>query len=184
MARELTDTEIETIVAHLVREPFAARNIALVRVLQCCGYRISEVLSLRVADVVEFDRVADQITVSRRNMKGKIRSRTIVLRAEAKGALSRYVTSDMSQNSRLFDISRQHADRIIRNAAKACRIPGKVSAHSFRKAFCMRVYSNSGKDIAVTQRAMGHVSLSSTSHYVSAPQTAVDAAILGKAVEA
>jgi integrase len=47
-----------------------------------------------------------------------------------------------------------------------------------RKSFATAVYKRSNHDILLTQKALGHASLVNTVKYLSADQSAVDAAIL------
>lgn len=67
--RPLTDDEV-----HLITKSFggafAARNKALFVVGHRTGFRISELLSLRVGDVMQHGKIIDQISVQRRHMNG------------------------------------------------------------------------------------------------------------------
>jgi integrase len=67
--RPLTDAEV-SLVAKSFGGTFAARNWALFIVGHRTGFRISELLSLRVSDVMQHGKVLDQIAVLRRHMKG------------------------------------------------------------------------------------------------------------------
>jgi site-specific recombinase XerD len=115
-------------------------------------------------------------------MKGKTQSRTVVLHDEAKKALDIYINTHMKDSKpedKLFPISRQHADRVLRKAVKKAKVEGKVSSHSMRKSFCKKVYEKLNKDLVSTQRAMGHKSVQSTVSYLSFDQEAIDKAIKG-----
>jgi len=48
------------------------------------GFRISELLSLRLRDVVQAGRLVDRVTVERRNMKKKLEGRTVLLHPDAR----------------------------------------------------------------------------------------------------
>jgi len=175
-SRSLTDSEINQIVAHMDSK----RDRALF-VLGCkTGFRISELLSLCISDVSQKDSsICDNITVRRCNMKGKSVSRTVPLHDKAKEALSLYIHSvPLISTSKLFPISRIHAWRILKAATNALQLKGKVSTHSMRKSFAMGVYERTNKDIVATQKALGHASLASTSHYLDVNRDTVDAAIL------
>lgn len=116
--RPLTDTEVKRIAKHGFWGRYAARNRALFLVGIKTGFRISEILSLRIKDVsaatgqgtegaapalpgleaeaAEVLRLGPRgapgrITVRRRHMKGKIESRTVALHAEAKAALEEWI---------------------------------------------------------------------------------------------
>jgi integrase len=47
-----------------------------------------------------------------------------------------------------------------------------------RKTFGMNVYLRTEKNVVAAQKALGHASLASTTHYLSIGQDEVDAAIL------
>jgi integrase len=138
------------------------------------GFRISELLSLTVADITD-----TMITVHRRNMKGKQRSRSIPLHPLAKQYLKDYMSSlSLNPNDKLFKLSRTHAWLVLKMAARKAQVSGCVSTHSMRKTFGMKVYEKTEKNIVAAQKALGHKSLASTSHYLSVDQELVDNAIL------
>lgn len=175
-AKALTDTEIAAILAQLG----SARNRCLFILGLRTGFRISELLSLTWNDVLQYGDIKPSISVTRRNMKGKIASRSVVLHDQAKEALCRYLIDFGGEpKARLFPISRIQAHRIIRAACTRAGIAGAVSTHSMRKTFGQGVYQRTGKDIVATQRALGHRNLSSTQHYLEVDQEAIDKAILG-----
>ncbi len=183
-SRPLTEVEITQIVKMLHNDRDRCLFILGVKT----GFRISELLSLKVSDVTDklglsqtmICDINDSITVSRKDMKGKRQSRTVPLHKEAKAYLITYIKTlpvQYEKQHRLFPISRIQAYRIIRNAALSCNIRGVVSTHSMRKTFGQAVYTRTN-NIVAAQRALGHASLSSTTHYLSVGQDEVDEAIL------
>jgi integrase len=170
-SRPLTDTEIAILTDNLTSIQHKCLFILGVKT----GFRISELLSITVADVAG----KDQVSVQRKNMKGKQSSRTVVLHQAAKDIVAMYLKEyQLTGDSKLFDFSRQWAYQIMRDAASLSGINGVVSTHSMRKTFGMNVYNKTNKDIVAAQMALGHKSLASTSHYLSVGQDTVDAAIL------
>ena len=176
-SRPLTDQEIELVLANL--KSLRDQTMCLIGIR--CGFRISEILSLRVENVMQFGKVANQITVNRANMKGKHSSRTVPLHPQAKKALEEYLLTFRSYDlkTRLFPFSRQHAHRILKAATNAAQLSGKVSTHSLRKSFADRVHKALGENIFKTQQALGHKSVASTAHYLSFSQDEITEAILG-----
>jgi integrase len=85
--RALSDQEVG-VVLKSIGGRYATRNTAMVVLGLKTGYRISELLNLRVCDVWQHDQVIDRITVTRSHMKGKRRSRTVVLHPLARRALA------------------------------------------------------------------------------------------------
>ena len=75
-------------------------------------------------------------------------------------------------------ISRKSAWRIIRDAADACGISGRIGTHSCRKTFAERVRKNLGGDLSKVQHAMGHKNISSTVRYRGCDEKEICAAVL------
>lgn len=71
--------------------PNKTRNRALAFTQACTGYRIMEVLSLRIGDVWEHGRIKDRIYVPKRFMKKKIQTRTVITTDLCKKALSSWI---------------------------------------------------------------------------------------------
>lgn len=183
-SRPLTDAEVALVLKSLYNE----RDRCLFLLGIKTGFRISELLSLTVTDIVDTDStVRNSLTVRRCNMKGSQRSRTVPLHQEAISALKEYVKSfglvncsnRDSYSVKLFPISRIQAYRVIRDAARRVGLKGVVSTHSMRKSFGMKIYDRTDKNIVAVQRALGHASLASTTKYLSVGQDIIDKAILG-----
>jgi len=146
--------------------------------------------------------VPGRITVRRRNMKGKIESRTVILHPEAKAALedwigelcamgcaaprtplfiSRVGRSQKTQTSGKTEkraISPMQAYRILQAACQACGVSGQTGTHCMRKTFANKVYDALDHRLLKTQKALGHRSVNSTVEYLSFRQEEIDAAIL------
>lgn len=176
-SRPLTDQEIEVVLLNLTN----TRDRTLFLVGIRTGFRISELLSLRIENVIQYGKVANQITVSRSNMKGKHSSRTVPLHPQAKKALEKYLLtfSSYELKTRLFPFSRQHGHRILKAAFNEAQLTGKVSTHSMRKSFANKVHAALGENIFKTQQALGHKSVSSTASYLSFKQDEINDAIMG-----
>jgi integrase len=88
--RPLAEDEVD-----VVRKSFsgiyATRDKALFILGVKSGFRISELLSLRVGDVWQHGRLVDRVTVARAHMKKKVEGRTVVLHPEAKAALTAWL---------------------------------------------------------------------------------------------
>jgi integrase len=176
-SRPLTDEEIELVLSQLN----SVRDKTLFVVGLRTGFRISELLSLKIENIMQYGQVASQITVARSNMKGKHSSRTVPLHPQAKKFLEEYVSQmrPYDLKTRLFPFSRQHGHRILKAAFNEAQLMGKVSTHSMRKSFCQRVHEKLKGDLIKTQAAMGHRSIQSTVSYLSFKNEEVEEAILG-----
>lgn len=188
--RPLEDAEVQDVASSFAGR-FALRDRALFLLGVKSGFRISELLSLRIGDVVKNGRLVDRVTVSRRHMKKKIEGRTVVLNPEAKEALAvwiaeleavRAVTREtfvfLSRKGGNRPIGRKHAWRILNEAYEVNELSGTLGTHSMRKTFANRVHVLLGRDLVKTQRALGHKNINSTVSYLSFLEEEIDAAIL------
>ena len=186
-ARPLTDAEVKTIAAQL-----SIRDRALFLLGVRSGFRVSELLSVRVQDVLDpAGAILDHVYVQRRNMKGRTCGRAVVLHPEARAALSTWISelreaAALHQEAPLFvsrkgeskSIGRVQAWRVLRMAYATAGISGKLGTHAMRKTFASRVYELLGHDLVKTQRALGHASINSTVAYLSFAESDIEAAIL------
>lgn len=163
------------------------------------GFRIHELLSARVCDVWTENRPATELTIARRQLKGgtsararRVRSRTTPLHPSVQAAIRVYVqerfgASPVRADEFLFKsrkgpnmaITPRHAWRIIKAAARAAGFPDRVGTHSMRKTFARAIYDRSGHDLILTQRALDHRSVMTTSRYLESTADDVASAILG-----
>ncbi len=180
-SRPLTDAEVAAVAGKL-----SPRDRAMFILGVRTGFRISEILSLRVEDVLQPDgTIVDRVSVQRRNMKGKTSGRTVVLHQEARGILA-VLANGLSgmQDAFLFTtkigtrVSRFGAAKALAKAYREAGVHGKLGTHAMRKTFANRVYERLGRDLVKTQAALGHANVGSTASYISFAQSDVDAAIL------
>lgn len=176
--RPLADPLVPAVLAELEKSRSGVRDATLVTVGIRTGFRISELLSLRLGDVWQGGRVVDVLTVERRNMKGKKDSRSVPLHEEARRALERHVRamleaghSDpatplfLSRQGTMRPLTRFAADKIIRKALAACGVTGKRGTHTMRKTFSRRMKRAVGNDYHALQKLMGHKQITSTMSY-------------------
>lgn len=184
--RALTREEVE-----VVKDSFTtARDRALFVMGIKTGLRISELLSLRVGDVLQHDRVAEAVYIARRNIKKKIEGRVVPLHEEARVVLADliedlagrgYASADLplfQSNKGRRSISRKHAHRVLVAAFKMNELDGKVACHSMRKTFAANIYKRAAGDLVKTQKALGHKSINSTISYLACDEAEVNQLIL------
>jgi site-specific recombinase XerD len=189
-ARPLTRTQIKAVLHNTTSK----RENALMTLGFCTGYRISELLSLKVCDVVsKTGKVLDFITV-RKTKNGS--SRTVKLNSDAQKAVKALANQVLSNpkadhNSPLFlsgklakgnllkAISRQHADRLLKAIFEQAEIFGNVSTHTLRKTYASLMYQALGGKLEKLQVALGHKSITSTIAYLSFNHADIDQAIEG-----
>ena len=178
----------------------AIRNVALLTIGIQLGFRISELLSLRVADVLLRGRIRDSVTVGKSRTKGQRSARTVPLGPEAKQCVERLLTLLRKQgrfdmNAPLFQgqkrkgraITRAHAAHVLRAAADKAGIPGQVGTHSLRKTFAHNTHNHLSAQqrngvrvdpLIAVSRALGHRSLQSTASYLPFAEQCISEAIL------
>lgn len=142
------------------------------------GFRISELLSLKVEDVADANGVYDFVRVKRGYMKNKQESREIVLHQEAKLAIKEYLMScGIDSADWLFDYSRQSAHNALKKAFKRSGLTGTLATHTMRKTFAKTVFDNTN-NIYKTKQALGHKDISTTVKYLVVDQQEINDAIL------
>ena len=188
--RPLKDKEVR-----LISETFAGRyedrDRALFLLGVKSGFRISELLSLRISDIYSNGKIADRVYMARRNMKKKLEGRSVILHPDAKAALETWLQElwafgyrdpgcyvFQSRKGDNAHISKVHAWRILNTAAGENELSGPIGTHSMRKTFASRVYDKLDHDLVKTQRALGHKNINSTVSYLSFSEEDIDEAIL------
>jgi integrase len=188
----------------LILQGFSARDTALISVGLWTGFRISELLSLTLRDVVRDGEVVGHITVARKHIKRKRLSRTAILPDPGRRDLARWVAVLYARGQRagcqyVFTATQQTnrpihpstAWRIINRAASAAGLSGRIGAHSLRKTYATMLleqllqtartdtdghlsHVNAWRGV---QQALGHDSLDSTIKYIGEfPQERIDEA--------
>ena len=188
--RALSDKEISR-VSQAFTGVYALRNRALFVTGVKTGFRISELLSLRVWDVYQYGQILPSASVRKRSMKGRREGRCVPLHRDAQKALAAWI-QELSQrqvitrNTPLFSgakfperpITRVQAWSVLMQAFDRCGITGQLGTHVMRKTFAKRAHERVGHDLLKTQAALGHANISNTVKYLSFDRADVDAAIL------
>lgn len=175
-SRPLTDAEVVA-----VSDFLRPRDRAIFLLGIRTGFRISEILSLRRSDVQRLNGdIVTRVSVERKNMKGKISGRTVVLHESARLTLGIWcLNPSCPQDGPLFPITRIQAWRVLTAAYDKAGLQGKLGTHCLRKTFANKVYTSLGHDLPKTQKALGHSNINSTVSYLSFADSDVDNAILG-----
>jgi len=136
--RPLTDDEVTRIASGFTSK----RDCALFFLGVRTGFRITELLSLKVGDVVQGGKITHSVGVARRNMKGKIKGRTVPLHEEARVALANWVTelgaAGATATSPLFrsrkggSITRTQAWKVLTAAYSRAGVFGRLGTHGLR----------------------------------------------------
>lgn len=197
--RPLTEVEVRLVLQSFGGR-YGLRDKALFLLGVKSGFRITELLSLRVGDVCQHGQVVDRVTVARRHMKQQREGRSVVLHPEARAALSAWLAACTAQGplaptTYVFrsrkggnrPISRRQALRLLHEAYATNGLTGKVATHSMRKTFANNVYRHLSQrraageavdPLRLTSKALGHRNLNSTDAYLSFLEADIEQAIL------
>jgi len=139
------------------------------------GFRISELLSLDIKDVLNDDNsIKEDVRVKKSKMKGKKEGRVIPLHNEVKELLKIYLQECPGKMDEALFRSRWNTrlDRIsfwesLKLACKRAGVPSeRIATHSMRKTFATNMNTIFHGDIYMLKEAMGHSSIDSTAKYI------------------
>ena len=179
-ARDLTTAEKKELLKSL-KGRYKKRNKLLMQIGFLTGFRISELLSFTVADVMRNGAVRNEVTIDAKRTKNK-KDRTVKLNNLAQRIIKDYLPElkrhctrkgiEFNKSTYLFqsqfsgnrNISRYMAYLIIKSAME---YEPHISTHSLRKSFGMDVYRLTKNDIFATMTALGHSDTKVTQKYLS-----------------
>lgn len=148
------------------------------------GLRISDILALKIADVLTKQGVVDRLELREKKTQKK---RTIALSKKTIRLIERYI--DKEGSAICFDeplfrsqkggkaISRQHAYTILNDAARSVGVTERIGTHSLRKTFGYFAYKQ-GIDLAMIQKLLNHSSQTETLRYIGITQEQMDEVVL------
>jgi integrase len=173
------------------------RDRALVTTQWFTGFRIHEVLSLRVGDVVRNGELVTSVGIAPRHLKGHYgRTRWVPVLAElrrallehlrwlrrcyeVKSALPLFPSRQRKADGSVRFLARSQAHDVLKAVFRAAEIQddGRLGTHTLRKTFARNVYLNGGRDIMLLKRALGHANVAATERYLEIDEQAVIEAI-------
>lgn len=137
------------------------------------GLRISDILRLRLADIVrDGERYRLAITEQK---TGKARVFTVPL------ALYQFIRCycmdhGIAPDAVIFPLTERAVQKQLKLVSDYLGIAG-VSTHSFRKYYATEIYQNSNYNIALVQQLLQHSSAAVTQRYIGIQQKEVEQAI-------
>lgn len=186
--RPLTDSEVVSMTEALGAGEYGARNQAMFTLGIQTGFRISEILQVTLADIVQGGEIVVDLVMLAKYRKGGRESLAVWLPAKTRAALALWIRQlkrygyshrrDLVFQNRHNDnhaISYAYAAKIIKTAAAKASVNGRVGTHSMRKTFADRFYNHCKAKVAQgvildplaeTQQALGHRDAASTIAYM------------------
>lgn len=150
-------------------EPLAMRDVALLEFAYATGVRVSELVSLKLQDILFTEGVA------RIFGKGS-KERLVPVGRRAMGAVSSYAheirpgldrgkgRGILFLNARGTPLSRVGAWRVIKTNARRAGLQKRVTPHTLRHTFATHLLEG-GADLRAVQEMLGHADLSTTQIY-------------------
>jgi len=143
------------------------------------GLRVSDLLALRVSDVMEGNGVVKDRISMREKKTGK--SKDFPIGKNARKAIQEYVvTIETDMDLPLFRsrrgndaITRVQAYRILNEAARTVGIKERIGTHTLRKTFGYFAYKE-GYDLSQIQKLLNHSSPGVTLRYIGITQDQLD----------
>lgn len=165
----------------------AIRNKALFLIGISTGFRISELLSLTISDIYDFNikKAKSSIEVKKANTKGKVASRVAVVPESTKKAIDEYIQSLpeelVKRNNYAFFSTHEGKNGVSKRLTRQqiwnvfngkggvfaqAGISGKMGTHFMRKTLARRIFEKSGRDLLATKEVLGHRRVDSTVSYL------------------
>ncbi|MBI3884374.1 MAG: tyrosine-type recombinase/integrase [Opitutae bacterium] len=180
------------------------RNRCLIEFGLRTGFRASEIGSLTIGQIWNGTRVRDEVTISRRYLKGGrglhrqgVRSRTVPLAPAVRTLIHDYIQERLRRNPNLAShepvfrstqtaggIGRWMINALVKRACAQAGLPqnGRYGSHTLRKSFAQRIYRATGHDINLTRAALGHRDIATSQRYLTVSEDEIRAAILAVAI--
>ena len=152
------------------RTPKGIRDRAMLELLYATGIRVTELISLKMADVnlnMEYivcrDRDKERIIPFGRASK---KAMELYLNKARQDLLGNETSDILFPNCSGTDMSRQGFWKLIKQYAKKAGIQMEITPHTLRHSFAVHLVDN-GADLRVVQEMLGHSDISTTMMYSS-----------------
>jgi integrase/recombinase XerD len=181
----LTEDEVHRLFALVENDTSLIKVYTMLELLYASGMRISELITLKIADINPLLNNQKYIIISGKGNKERI----IPFTEKAIKALKFYIEVNNKKDSvwlfpgnvgkgKDHHITRQRFGQILKNLAiKANISPEKVSPHIMRHSFATHLLNN-GLDIKTLQDLLGHSSIATTQIYTHIPNDKLQKSIL------
>lgn len=132
------------------------RNYCMIVILLNHGLRVSELLNLKVEDIINDEKL---------KIVGKgSKERFIYLNNITREAIRDYLNFESITEGKLFEISDTQANNVIKQYCKIARIDKPITAHKLRHTSATISLSQT-KDLRYVQQFLGHSNIATTQIY-------------------
>ncbi|EQB4340874.1 tyrosine-type recombinase/integrase [Clostridium botulinum] len=132
------------------------RNYCMMVIMLNCGLRISEILDLKIENLSE-----DTLRIEAG--KGG-EERFVYINDIVRKAVSDYIEEEGIIRGKMFNITDNQANNVIKKCCKIANIDKDITAHKLRHTFAS-ITMKKTKDMRHVQETLGHKNLSSTQIY-------------------
>ena len=165
----LNGRELGRLIAAVAGDTWQAqRDVAILNLMARAGLRVSEVVALRLEDVVLNQRKGHVVVRASKGLK----ERTVPLPKAAREALRAYVDARPSWAGETLFVSRtgrpltpRDVQRLVEKAARQAGLAKRVTPHTLRHTYATRALRQ-GVDLATLAQLLGHESLTTTARYL------------------
>jgi len=167
----LSAVEIDQMIAAIDRStPEGERNVAMLEMLYSSGLRVSELVSLRLADVYAGDEYLRVIGKGNKERLVPIGGRALKHLKIYQESVRNHIPIQQEFRDIVFlnrrggKLSRQSVFLLIKSLAQKCGIRKNISPHTFRHSFATHLVE-AGADLRAVQEMLGHESITTTEIY-------------------
>jgi site-specific recombinase XerD len=187
--RALTDEEIQKILkdGFNPKDKFYHRNILLFVLQLTTGFRIHEMLEIKIKNIydVKKQRIRDEISLPRSVMKAKKKGRSMCISPIVHKYIQNYLDwkyehipidgeHQVFYSQKNAKMSNRQGIYIFKTAIKQAGLLDnndyRLATHSLRKTFCQRFAKAVNNDIFKLFEILGHSNINSTVHYMKTNQ--------------
>jgi integrase/recombinase XerD len=150
--------------------PEGQRNKAMLETLYCCGLRVTELVTLKISDIIfeeEFVRVTGKGDKQRLVPLGQSAKKYITIYLEEIRPhipVQKEMEDIVFLNRRGHSMSREMVFIIIQQLKKKAGLSKHISPHTFRHSFATHLVEG-GADLRAVQEMLGHSSITTTEIY-------------------
>jgi len=167
----LTVQEIDQIISSIdLSKENGERNRAIIECLYSCGLRVSELITLKISNLLFEEKIVhvigkgdkQRIVPLSKTLTKYLNNYINFIRVKQK--INQHATDILFLNRRGNSISRIMIFNIIKDLSKSVGIQKKISPHTFRHSFATHLVEG-GADLRVVQEMLGHTNITTTEIY-------------------